>query len=671
MNTLEQTLLRARLIGLPIAALAILSACGGGDAGSGFAEQDNTEEVEAYYAQNTDFFRFATPADVPAGLVWESGADLPELGSPNAQKGGEFRMRLQDFPNTLRTIGPDANGGFRPYLLDDMSLTLARIHPNLPGGHQYYPEIASEWALDEANQTVYVRLDPAARWSDGNPITADDMTFMFYFMQSPHIQEPWYNNWYGEGVNYSQITKYDDHTISIRLSEARPDMLAKVLELRPLPREYYRDFGEDFVERYQWAFQPTSGPYVITDEELQRIRTDRTGITLTRLENWWGDDKRNLRYRFNPATFSLRVIRDTPKAFEASLASDLDFVGSMSLAEYWYDQFPNEHELVQRGLIHKTTFYNDIPRPTYGLWINTARPLLDNVDIRLGIHYASNWQLVLDQYFRGDYARMNTSSDGYGEFVNPDIQARPFDLQKAAEHFAKAGFTRRGPDGVLVNDQGQRLSFNLSTGYENLAPILNILRQEAMKAGLEFQVEILDSASAWKKVQEKNHDIGFTAFAVSVEQYPRYWETYHSVNAYDQAFLADGVTPNPQRTPKTQTNNLSAVAIPEVDRLIDQYDDSTDLEEMKQIAYQIQQILHDNAAFVPGFIQPTYRTAYWRWIQHPDDFNVRFSRDPFEYNLFWVDEQMKEETLAARRGTQSFPVGIHVYDQWRVNGEGN
>jgi len=668
MNILEQTMAGTRWIGLPLAALAVLTACGGD--GDSLASIDNAEDVKAYYAANPSFYRFATPADVPADLQWESGADLPELGSPNATKGGDLNGRIQDFPRTLRLYGPDSNSAFRPYLLDDMAIRLAHIHPDMPGEHRYYPGIASEWALNAASKTVYVRLDPAARWSDGNAVTADDVFFMFYFFQSPHIQAAWYNNWYGFDVNYSQVTKYDDHTFSITLKEARPDMLALVLGLYPVPSEFYSDFGEDFVERYQWRFSPTTGPYVVTDEELARIRTDRTGITLTRLQDWWGADKKNLRYRFNPDVIALRVIRDTPKAFESALAGELDFIGSMSLAEYWYDQFPDTHPLVQRGLVHKATFYNDVPRPTYGLWMNTARPLLDNQEIRLGIQYASNWQLVLDQYFRGDYSRMNTTADGYGTMTRPDIRARPFDLAKAAEHFANAGYSRRGADGILVNDQGQRLSFNLSTGYENLAPILNILRQEALKAGLEFQVEVLDQAAAWKKVQEKNHDIAFTAFGVSVEAYPRYWETYHSLNAYDQAFLADGVTPNPQRTPKPQTNNLQSIAVPELDQLIQQYDNSTSLDEMREIAFQMEEILYDHASFVPGYVQPFYRTAYWRWVQFPEGFDVRFSYSPVEYNLFWIDQDMKAETLAARRGTESYPPSVTVHDQWRVGGEG-
>jgi microcin C transport system substrate-binding protein len=667
MNTSRSTRFPGAVLGVT-ATLLLLAGCGEGRAEE-FEAYDNTEGVLSYYQEHEDFFRFASLADLPADLRWERGEGLPEIGSPEAIEGGVLRLRIQDFPRTFRTVGPDANSDFRRYVLDDVAVRFGLRHPDFLGEFRYVPGLASEWALDGASRTVYVRIDPAARWSDGNPVTADDVFFMFYFFQSPHIQAPWYNNWYGIDVNYSAVTRYDDLTFSIQLKEARPDMLAQVLELHPTPSRHHRDLGPDFVERNQWRFAPTTGAYVITEAEQARIRTDRTGITLTRLQDWWAADKPHWRYRFNPGELQLRVIRDTPKAFEAALAAELDFVGGMALAEYWYDQFPDSHPLVARGLVHKATFYNEVPRPTYGLWMNAARPPLDRQEVRLGIQHASNWQLVLDQYFRGDYARMRTTADGYGSMTHPTLRAREFDLEKAARHFANAGFTRRGSDGVLANDRGERLSFTLTTGYEALAPVLNILRQEALKAGLELRVEVLDASAAWKKVQEKNHDISFTAFNVGVEMYPRYWETYHSVNAFDQAFLEEGVTPNPARKPKPQTNNLMVIAVPELDRLIERYDDSGDLDEMRRLAHRMEEIIHDHASFSPGHVMPFYRTAYWRWVRFPEGFSEATARDPLEFWTAWIDPAVREETMAARRGGQGFPPQVLVYDRWRAPGQ--
>src|SRR5690606_21165699 len=272
----------------------------------------------------------------------------------------------------------------------------------------------------------------------------------------------------------------------------------------PAPEHFYQNFGPDFVERYQWSFIPTTGAYYIRDQDIVKGRS----VTLTRNDDWWAKDKKFWHNRYNADQIYISVIRDTAKVFESFKVGDIDMFG-LNLAEYWYDKLPDSDPDVQKGYIHKSVFYNQRPRPDFGLRMNTARPLLDNQEIRLGIKYATNWDLDIERYFRGEYARLDSPQDGFGEFSHPSLKARPFDIDKAQEHFAAAGFNRRGPDGILVNEQGQRLSFTLTTGYESMSPVLTILKEEAIKAGLDFRVEILDSTASFKKVQEKQHDIYF------------------------------------------------------------------------------------------------------------------------------------------------------------------
>ena len=116
-------------------------------------------EVEAFYAANPDFFGFKTLADLPPDLVWTSNDHLAEIGSPEAKKGGTQYGALQDFPQTLRAVGPDANGSFRTYLVDDVGMTLAHKHP---GTLELFPGLAESWSVDWDSQTVYIKLDPAA-----------------------------------------------------------------------------------------------------------------------------------------------------------------------------------------------------------------------------------------------------------------------------------------------------------------------------------------------------------------------------------------------------------------------------------------------------------------------------------------------------------------------------
>jgi microcin C transport system substrate-binding protein len=688
------TLRRLGFLAIPLLTLA--AACGGGSSEDASpaktATRDNTKEVQEYYRtrasippavqeafergeitqQDLDkrtasgefprFFREASIKDLPTNLQWLDGSELPEIGSPEAVKGGTFHYFIDDFPRTLRTFGPDANDSFRSYILDDVQMRFARRHPNETGigpqGFHYFPGIAKAWATDPDNKQVFVRMHPEARWSDGEPITVADVFFMFYLYQSPKIRDPWYNNWYTR--NYTHVTRYDDHTFAIGIPEWKPDALARVLELEPMPAHFYKELGDDYVERYQWRFKPTSGAYVVLDKDIEKGRS----IALTRNKDWWAKDLKFWRYRYNYDRIHLSVIRDTSKAFEAFKKGDLDVFG-LSLPDYWYEKMPDTDPLVRSGYVAKKVFYNEIPRPNFGLWMNQSRPLLDNRDIRVGIQYATNWERVIREYFRGDYARMRTTSDGFGEFTEPSIAPRGYSVDNALDAFARAGFSRRGADGILVNDAGQRLSFTLTTGYDNLRDVLTILREEAAKAGLDLRLEVLDGTAAFKKAREKQHDIVFFAFNIFPEMYPRYWENYHSVNAYDQAFLPDG-RPNPARKAKPNTNNMESMAIPELDRLIESYSAATDVGEMKRLAFEMEKMLYDNASFSPGFVMPFYRIGHWRWVRWPADFNVKLSRASDEFYLGWLDPELKKEVMDARRAGRTYPAMIEVHDQYRA-----
>ena len=604
------------------------------------------EEAMAMFRRYPEFFRFASPADLPQNLPWQDGADVPELGSPDAIKGGTYFYYLPDFPRTLRFIGPDASGAFRSYILDSNALALCAQHPDT---FDWFPQLATHWAFGDDGRTVYFRLDPEARFSDGIPVRADDYFYCFYFMRCDYTADLWYQDFYT--TKFSSITKFDDLTIAITLPEKKPDVLYRAANVRPVPVHFYRDLGDDWVSHYQWQFEPTTGAYEVRQENIDKGRS----ITLTKVKDWWAAARKHHRYRYNVDRISVRVVRDQTKAFELFRKGEID-VYSMRLADYWYRKLPDSEPRVASGCIHKAIFYNEIPRPSWAILINRSRPLLDNRDIRQGIQHALNWDLAIREMFKGDAERMNTCSDGYSRVTFPDVRARAFSIEEAEKCFARAGFTKRGPDGVLADDAGRRLSFTLTTGYKPYTDLFVILKNEALKAGLGLNLEIIELTAAWKKTDEKKHDMAFGAKNISVEMYPRFWETFHSANAYKE----DGSI-------KTDTNNETQTAIPELDALITAYDKAETMEEIVELARKIVRIIHDDAAFVPAFVQPYYRIAHWRWLRWPENFNVRSSRDWEEFHLFWVDGAMKEATRRAMAdGTAAFPPSVRSFEKFRI-----
>lgn len=630
------------------------------------AAPDMEADLAKTLKEQADFYHFKTPADIPANLAWQNGQDLPEFSDPKAKKGGTFNYYIQDFPRTLRTIGPDATGGIRPYLLDYVAIRMMHPHPNV--ADRLFPGLAKEWATDSATRTVYFRMDPDARWSDGKPVTTDDIVFTFYFLRSPHLNEPWYNNYYT--TKMSGLTVYDALTFSITLPENKPDLAASSSGFAPYPRHAFKDFGPGWLERFQWRLIPTTGAYVLHEKDIDKGR----GLTFTRQENWWARDKKFFRGRFNPDRYHLEVIRDPDKTAEAFARGDLDLY-VLDQPKFWYETIPNDHPAVQAGYIVKAKFINRIPRPDWGLWINSSKPGLNNRDIRLGIQYAANFDVVCTQFYRGDAVRLQTRSDGYPFRTHPTITARPFDPALARQHFAKAGYTTQGADGVLTNAAGQRLSFTLTTFRPDMRDLLAILKQEALQAGLELNLEVLDQTTGWKKVQEKNHEISLVALSRSVESYPRYWEMYHGSNAYEDAYFDaagrsvrrfDEGTPNPKPSKvRVQTNNMTMTFIPELDRLIEAYDKAETMSEIKRLAAEIEQIIYDDASWVNGWALPFYRYGYAPYLKWPEGFNVAQSRYAYEFMVHWIDQDAKAAVTAARRSGKTFPVQILTFDQFK------
>jgi len=619
-----------------------------------------TEPVMEFYLQSKDAFQIHRMEDLPGNLVWEDGANEEEFSSPLAKRGGVWSTYVSDFPRTLRTIGPDANGGFRGYLLDYNSLGLVMPHPNSDG---YYPGLAKRWAVGPDGRTVYFQLDPNARYSDGKPVRASDYFFTFYFMRNKHIQAPWYNDFYGED-KFESIALFDERTLAITYHKAKPDLVERV-SIRPIPEHFYRELDGQFLTKYQWTPEPTTGPYVVRSEDVVKGKS----IALSRLNDWWADKKRFYRKRFNPDRIKVQVIRDPNKAFEVFLKGELDMFG-LSKTDYWYEKLPDTAPLVTQGYLTKLTFFNQIPPPSYALRINSSKPPMDDLNIRVGFHHAMNFDLVLKKIFRGDFERMRTVADGFGGRSHPSLRAREFSVDLALKSFALAGYRKRGKDGILLNDMGEPLSVEVLTGYKHFEDVLVVLREEAKKAGLDLKLKILESTAAWKTASEKNHQVVFSAFNSFVELFPRFWEPFHSDNAYsplgNAKYNPDGSLNN-EVVVRTSTNNFTQLANREIDQLIDKYREEESLTEITRMAHQLSEAIHQQAVYVPGWKKPWLRMGHWNWVKFPEDWGPKEARDYEEFHLFWIEEEKREQIKQAQGKGEKFESGpcVRVYDKHR------
>ncbi|NWK55736.1 ABC transporter substrate-binding protein [Verrucomicrobiaceae bacterium N1E253] len=608
--------------------------------------QSRREMERITYRQSLgDYFQFKQIDDLPEDLVWEDGMDQPEIGDPRAKKGGVFRYYITEFPPTVRPFGKESNNSFRGRLYDELEIHLTGVHP-LTG--KPIPGIAKRWAISHDQRTVYYELDPEARYNNGNPIKASDYMTGIYIRVSDNVASPFEKQYYRE--QFAQITSFGESHLAVTLPEPKP-MMTYHTRLSPADPDFYQNYGPDFAERYQWKVAPHSGAYFVQDKDIRK----GVSIKLTRNPDWWAKDHKYYRHLYNPDQIIYTTIRDASKAFELFRAGELDAF-QLNEPKLWYEK--SEIDPVFNGYIERYMFYTQFPRSPRGMYYNLDRPLLQDLNIRLGINHALHWQKVIDIIYRGDYARLQQFSEGFNEITRSDIRARPFSVIEARRHFHAAGFSEESPDGILRRPNGQRLAFDITYPTSgNYNRIIAILKEEARKAGLELRADGQEPTVSYKKVMKKEHDMTFWGWGCR-PPFPSYHQFFHSSNAYSD----NGEV-------KPQTNNINSFSNEQMDVLCEQIRNARTREEVKSTSHAIQQLIHDEAIFSPAWVANFVRIGSWRWVRWPNTkatpFNNPVISDPLESYVFWIDQDIQKQTQQAVQQGKPFPEVQRIIDQFK------
>ncbi|MFH0996780.1 MAG: extracellular solute-binding protein [Pseudomonadota bacterium] len=560
---------------------------------------------------------------LPEDIEWLTHDSDPVYAASDAVKGGTLNTAILSFPMTFRTVGPDSNGSFRSAILDN-DLSLINIHPNTLN---IIPELATHWAFGKDKKSMYFKLNPNARWSDGKPVIASDYRFTLEFMRSPHIVAPWYNDYFTQEID--SVIIFDDYTIAVVGTKAEPDLHLK-LGINPTPRHFYGTLGPDFVARYNWKVVPNTGPYLIDDFQTGKY------IRFKRKKDWWAQDLKYFKNRFNVDRVNYTVVRDFNMLWEYFKKGKVDVFG-LTIPKFWHDK--TRIPIFEKGYAQRIWFFNDTQQSAMGLWLNQDRDIFKDPNVRYAFSHAMNIEKVIDQVLRGDYFRLEQAFMGYGPYTNDTIKARRFDLEKVDLLMKTSGW-QRGADGIWEKE-GKRFSVEVTYGFEEHTPRLVVLKEEAKKAGIELLLQQSDPTAAFKKFLEKNFDVAWMGWSTSLR--PQYWEHFHSINAH-----------------KPQTNNITNTDDPEMDKLIDAYRNSLDEPERIRLSREIQQKIHDIGMFVPTFMVPYVRETCWRWWRLPDPPGTRHSGslfDPFGSatgGMFWYDKKLHDETLEAMKSDKAF-----------------
>ncbi|MFN5158073.1 MAG: extracellular solute-binding protein [Betaproteobacteria bacterium] len=591
----------------------------------------------------------AAPVTLPAGIVWETNeADQP-IGSADAIRGGTLNDSIGQYPLTLRLMGPNSNDSFAAWnRLFTFDFSLVSRHPV---SDRYAPLMATHWAVMPDQRTLYFKLDRDARWSDGKPVTARDYVFTLTMMRSPHIVDPFYNS-YAER-NYESIDAIDEHTL--RIVGKRPSWrpLADYGEIWPTPAHVHT-LDADWVKRTTNTPQVVPGPYVVGE----MVRGE--SVTLNRVPNWWGDGKKRFRGLYNFDRIVLRVI-PTERRLDYLRRGELDMMVGAS-ARSWNEDFT--FPAVRKGWIRRARIMTDWPSGLYGLHMNLDAPIFRNKDFRKAMQYLVNFDRVNQNLMYGEFVRQTSFFEGT-EFASPRIKPYGFNPTKAREHLEKAGFrrpaelrartwwgrlvnavrgllfTRTDTDDVLVNDKGERASFTLIHGSKGLERHLTVMQQEFRRAGVDMQLRLLEPGTAFERGLERKYEMTLTSRTTAFYPGPRQY--LHT------SFKAT-----------TNNNNIWRFGTPEVDELIRIYEEDLDPGKRREAMHRIDEIVHDEAFYIPFWSAPFLRVVHWDYLRFPDTWMPPRTQQITDHMVYWIDPARRAAVEQAMKEDKALPLDASI-----------
>lgn len=460
-------------------------------------------------------------------------AHLPYV-NPDAPKGGRVSYGVVGTfdsvrPFIVKSMRTTARGIVDPEFGNLIYETLMQRSQDEP--FTLYGLLAETVEWDEERSFIQYNLNPQARWSDGKPVTADDIIFTMELLRDKG-RPP-----YSMRLNrVEKMEKVSELSVRFTFNENSNREFPLILSLSPVLPKHATD-AENFD---QSTLEPGigSGPYRISE-----IKPGER-ITFTRRDDYWARDLPIKRGIDNYDEITVEYFLSETSQFEAFKKGLFDVYpdGSATNWARGYD-FP----AVQEGEVVRKEYDRQTPSGMYGFVFNTRRPIFDDVRVRHALTLLFDFEWANRSLYDNAYTRTRSFWDGsdlssYGkpadererEILAPfpdavpssmmegewrlpvtDGSGRDRKIQRAALTLLQdAGY--RIADGRLVDAEGKPFSFALMTQNEGQEKLAVAYQRSLAALGIEMSIRTVDDAQYQQRSQTFDYDMIMKAFSSSL-----------------------------------------------------------------------------------------------------------------------------------------------------------
>ncbi len=551
--------------------------------------------------------------------------------NPNAPTGGSIRFGLR---GTFDSVNPLIVRGspvwwVRGWVWESLA-TRGRDE-----AFSLYGLLAQTIIMPDERTYVTFGVNPDARFSDGEPVTADDVIFSMELLREHG--RPSQRRAYGQ---ITEVERVDELTVTFHLGDGSNRELPLLLGLLPVLPEHATT-EEVFT---QTSLEPPigSGPYA-----LSRVDPGRLAV-FERRENYWGADLPVNVGQYNVDEWSIEYFRDETALFEAFSTGRLQFYAESDPVA-WLNNY--DFPAAQSGEIVQSALVDQRPKAPSGYVFNTRRAPFDDVRVRQALNLMFDFEWINQTIFAGQYSRTqgyfhgsDLSSVGqpasevelailgqHSDAILPSVMDgtwRPVasdgsgrdrtNIRAGLQLLQEAGWRLDGR--TLVNSQGEPFSFELLTSSPSAERVALAYAQTLQLAGIEMNVRVIDSAQFEQRRQVFDFDM-----------IPYVW--YQSLSPGNEQTNRFG----PATADQEGSFNMAGITEPGVTAAIEAIVSAVDREDLVHAARALDRLLISGSYIVPHYHAPA------QWIAHADEVNFPENNSVWGYqfytpNTIWIED---------------------------------
>ena len=447
------------------------------------------------------------------------------------------------------------------------------VNQDIDAPFGFAPGLARSWEVSDDGMEITFHLFENATWSDGRPVTADDVVFTWDLAFNPKIDAAHHRGYLEPNVDgYEALNK---HTVRFRMKQPYFDAV-KICgnQLFIIPRHVYGDYDEPTFNRDISDLVVGSGPWLL--DSWSRGQQ----IVLVRNENYWGP---------KPALEKqiIRIVSNELANMQEFRAGNIDYMRRPS-PQQWV-QTVDASWFRERGA-QAIRYYTPLAGYQY-LGYNLRRPYFADKRTRQALTMLLDRTAIIDTLRHGMGAPITGPFYFKADQYDASIEPWPYDPDRARRLLAEVGWRDTDGDGVLDMDldgDGTRepfeFTFRVPSGLSFYDRLQRFVQNAFKSAGIKVNLDQIEWSVFLERLNERQYDMVSLIWTGTPESDP--YQIWHSTQEANRGSNHIGF------------NN------PEADRLIEAGRRTVDYDDRMRIWHEFHALLHEEQPYTFLFAKP-------------------------------------------------------------------